>query len=178
VFKYFSMNTKCNDYVKNTLHGASCAAAVTAEAARILGGPEAFWKMHDELFRDPDAFAKSPEDYVKQACEKLKLDNDALWQKIKTFTIWERIRINAGQGNAVGVESTPTFFVDGRLMTAWGDKHAWRFLLEGTPSTETQPAGRTPTSGPSSRRAPTSRPAATRSSSRPATTRPATQPQK
>ena len=58
VFKYFPMNKTCNDYINNTLHAASCAAAVTAEAARLLGGQEAFWKMHDELFRDPDGFAK------------------------------------------------------------------------------------------------------------------------
>jgi protein-disulfide isomerase len=148
VFKHFPMNTKCNDYVKNTLHSASCAAAVTAEAARILGGPDMFWKMHDELFRDQAAFARNPEEYVKQACQKLGLSNEEVWKKIKTYAIWEPIRVDEGQGNAVGVNSTPTLFFDGRRMSGWGNRHTWRFLIEGGPVPTTQPAVQITTSGP------------------------------
>ncbi|HPD29056.1 MAG TPA: vitamin K epoxide reductase family protein [Phycisphaerae bacterium] len=134
VFKYFPMNTTCNIYIKNTPHGAACAAAVTAEAARILGGNETFWKMHDELFRDPEGFAKRSTEYVKQACEKLGIDHDALWKQIKTYGIWDRIRSNVGQGSALGVNATPTLFFDGRRMAGWGDRHTWRFLVESPPS--------------------------------------------
>lgn len=140
VFKYFPMNVKCNDYVKSTLHGASCAAAVTAEAARLLGGPEAFWKMHDELFRDPEGFAKNSTDYVKQACEKLKLDHDELWKKINSYGVWDHIRVNGGQGSALDVKATPILFFDGRRMVGWGDRHNWRFLVESPPPAATRPA--------------------------------------
>jgi len=151
VFKHFPMNTKCNDYVKNTLHSASCAAAVTAEAAQALGGQEMFWKMHDELFRDPQGFARNPEEYVRQACQKLGLSNEEVWKKIKTYAIWEPIRVDAGQGNALGVNSTPTLFFDGRRMSGWGDRHTWRLLIEGGPLPATQPAEESPTPEPTTR---------------------------
>lgn len=178
VFKHFPMNTTCNDYVNNTLHGASCAAAVTAEAARILGGNEAFWKMHDELFRDPEAFAKGSIEYVKHACEKLGMDNDALWQQIRTHGIWNRIRSNAGQGSALGVKATPTLFFDGRRMGGWGDRHTWRFLVE-------SPASETPHAIPATYPVAATRPSSTgpsvpavttRAASAPATTQAATAP--
>lgn len=140
VFKHFPMNTTCNDYVQNTLHKASCGAAVTAEAARLLGGTEAFWKMHDELFRNADVFARDSDNFVRQTCQKLGLDYDALWAKIKTYTIWEHIRVNTGQGNALEVDGTPTIFFDGRRMLEWGNKHTWRFLIENRPVPPTQPA--------------------------------------
>lgn len=176
VFKYFPMNTTCNLYIKNTLHGGSCAAAVTAEAARILGGNEAFWKMHDELFRDPEGFAKSSTEYVRQACENLGIDNDRLWKQIKTYGIWDRIRSNAGQGSALDVKATPTLFFDGRRMAGWGDRHTWRFLVEGPPSETphailaTYPAAQTRPSSTSSPAAPTT------TASAPAATQPATAP--
>jgi len=178
VFKHFPMNTTCNLYIKNTLHEGSCSAAVTAEAARIIGGNEAFWKMHDELFRDPGGFAKSGTEYVRQACEKLGIDNDRLWKQIKTYAIWDRIRSNAGQGSALDVKATPTLFFDGRRMTGWGDRHTWRFLVESpaskTPHTilATYPAAQTRPSSTSSPAAPTT----TAAASAPAATQPATAP--
>ncbi len=139
VFKYFPMGTACNDYIKNTLHKGSCSAAVSAEAARILGGNEAFWKMHDELFRDPDGFARGVTEYTTQACQKLGLDHDALMRHIKTYAIWERIRVNTGQGAALDVQATPTVFFDGRRMSGWGDRHTWRLLVESPASPPAQP---------------------------------------
>ncbi len=179
VFKHFPMNTKCNDYVKNTLHSASCAAAVTAEAAQALGGPEMFWKMHDELFRDPQAFARDPEAYVRQACQKLGLSNEEVWKKIKTYAIWEPIRVDAGQGNALGLNETPVIFFDGRRMAGFGDRHFWRLLIEGGPLPATQPAEGIAIPKPTTRPAsgvstpkPATRPAVTA----PARTRPAMPP--
>jgi len=143
VFKHYPMNKTCNNHVKNTLHSASCAAAVTAEAARVVGGDDAFWQMHDEIFADPDGFSRSSQTFVKEACERMGIDHDLLWEEIRTRGIWERIRASASLGNAIGVKSTPTLFFDGRRLAAWGDQHTWRFLLGAgmTPTTAsaTQP---------------------------------------
>ncbi len=48
--KHFPMCLDCNKYAGRTLHQNACWAARAAEAAGILGGDEAFFKMHDWLF--------------------------------------------------------------------------------------------------------------------------------
>jgi protein-disulfide isomerase len=103
---------------------------VTAEAARRVGGNEAFWKMHDELFENPKGFASHGQEFVKEATARIGIDHDELWSNIRTRSIWERIRGNADQGNALEVKATPTLFFDGRRMAKWGDRLIWKYLLE------------------------------------------------
>src|SRR5690606_18544077 len=49
--KHFPMCTDCNVYMgRANMHRNACWAARAAEAAGIVGGNDAFWKMHHWLF--------------------------------------------------------------------------------------------------------------------------------
>jgi len=161
VFKYFPMNTTCNKHITRTLYKGACAAVVTAEAARLVGGNEAFWKMHDELFDKPKEFARQSTEFVQAATQRIGVDHDQLWRYIRTTSIWNRIRENVDQGHAVGVKGTPTMFFDGRKMDKWGDANFWRYLLrqEATPPEPTPPPATGPASPPTTQ--PASQPADT-----------------
>ncbi|GMU21662.1 MAG: hypothetical protein AMXMBFR13_17520 [Phycisphaerae bacterium] len=158
VFKHFPMNKTCNQHVQGTPHPAACAAAITVEAARVVGGEEAFWKMFDELYANAGEFAKAAQPWVKNACEKLGIDHTALWRHINTRSAWKRIREHADQGNTVGVNSTPVVYYDGRKVGGWANSKFWDFLMY---RDQQQPA---------------TRPAAAREATRPAAA-PATRPQ-
>ncbi len=147
VYKYFPMNRLCNKHIKSTLHRASCATARVAEVARIVGGNDAFWEMHDALFQDPKAFS---EKFVKEVAGRIGVDNKEFWGQFRRSSSWNQIYEHVEQGKALGVKATPTLFFDGRRLTKWGDKHTWQYLLEVVEGQDPKP--------------------------RPATTRPGTQP--
>lgn len=148
VFKHFPMNADCNTHVTARTHAGSCAAAVTAEAVRTLGGEDAFWKMHDELFANQAAFARRPKVVLQEAAGKLGLDTDAIWSKINTTSAWDRVRRHTDQGHAVGVKATPTVFYDGRKVEGYASSKFWDFLFfldrqkEREQRAATQPASR------------------------------------
>ena len=50
VFKHYPLNPECNPHARRMTHPNACAAARAAEAARLIGGNEGFWRMHDQLF--------------------------------------------------------------------------------------------------------------------------------
>jgi protein-disulfide isomerase len=166
VFKYFPMNTLCNKHIERTLHSASCATARVAEVTRIVGGEDAFWKMHDALFADPSAFST---EWVKQKAGEIGVDNEEFWTLFKRTSSWEKIYQHVDQGAELGVQGTPAIFFDGRRMTTWGDDHTWKYLLGLVETDAFQQAG-----GTAPHATPATRPA-TRASESPAT-RPTTAP--
>lgn len=157
VVKHFPMNKTCNTQVKGTLHAASCAAAVTVEAARLVGGDASFWQMYDRLFTDQAAFAKSAQSYLKDIAPKMGMDFDAIWKQINTFTAWNRIKRHVEEGGQIGVNATPAIYYDGRQVGGWGNSRFWDYLVfrsKGQPRpavTATRPAASTQPTGAATR---------------------------
>ncbi len=129
VFKHFPMNKDCNQYVTGKTHVAACAAAVTAEAARKVGGDEAFWKMHDELFSHQASFARKPWDFLKEACGRIGIDDEQVRKNIATRSAWSRVNVHTAEAHAIGVNSTPAVYLDGRRLNAWALDKFWTSLF-------------------------------------------------
>lgn len=144
VVKHYPLDKTCNPNVTGSLHPAACPAAVTLEAARAVGGEEAFWRMYDELFAHQAEFAKSPKEFVKAACERIGISNDELWQKINTKSVWNRVNQHTEQAARNGVDGTPTVFYDGRKVAGWANSKFWDFIMW----REAQGAGTTPAPQP------------------------------
>lgn len=147
VFKHFPMNRDCNEYVTSKTHPAACAAALTAEGARLLGGEEMFQKMSDELFGKRDTFGRKPKEFLTQACAKLGLNENELWGKIRSAQALERIKSHTWQAHQAKVEAVPALFLDGRPLNPFVLDKFWDFVLP----------------DPAQKRAPATRAAATRS---------------
>jgi protein-disulfide isomerase/uncharacterized membrane protein len=120
VWKHYPLNPDCNPGRKalmqafpkaKTEHEYACDAAAAAEAARLLGGNDAFWKMHDLLFAGQSQFSRHP---YKQFASQIGLDPDQFEKVRKDPATLQRVTQDAILGNRLGVRTTPTVFLDGR----------------------------------------------------------------
>lgn len=118
VFKHYPLNPDCNPGRKGLIgvvprkdHAHSCEAAAAAEAARQLGGNDAFWQMHDLLFANQAKFGQQP---YKELASQIGLDSEK-FEKLRTDPqTMERIRQAAEESTALGVRTTPSVFLDGK----------------------------------------------------------------
>ncbi len=141
VFRHFPMDKSCNEQIARTLHAGACPAAVVTEAARVAGGPDAFWKMHDAIFAEPARFRQASEQFTREVAQRIGLDVDLFWrQATQSSSTWDRVRANVAEGHRLGLRGTPAIFLNGRKLDRYADDHFWRYLahLDGA---ATRPAG-------------------------------------
>ena len=86
-------------------------AAVAAEAARRQG---AFWPMHDALY----ALQGRPleEAALRAVARGMGLDPERFSRDLRDPALLERVRADRERGVAAGVDATPAFLVNGRLL--------------------------------------------------------------
>jgi len=113
MFKHYPLDTACNPHSSQTVHKYACLGARMAEAARMLGGNDAFWQAHDLLFAHQDELKNgrlSPD----QVAAGLNLDPEAFRQAMDSPEAIEQIREDADLGKGAAVGGTPAIFVGGR----------------------------------------------------------------
>ena len=71
VFRHFPSDQSCNPRLTATKSPLGCRAAAAAEAAAIVGGNDAFWKMHRRLLAQR---ADLSDDKLKQAAAEIGFD--------------------------------------------------------------------------------------------------------
>jgi protein-disulfide isomerase len=98
VYKYFPL----------TGHPRAMPAARAAEAARLQGK---FWEMHDLLFEHQSSL--NDEDLTKYA-QQLGLDLTRFAADMSSEAVQKRLDASKAEGQKLGVEATPSFYVNGR----------------------------------------------------------------
>jgi protein-disulfide isomerase len=94
-------------------HEHSVLAAQAAEAAGMQGR---FWDMHDKLYENQKTWSDEKDalpffvDYARQ----IGLDMDRFNRDLNSDAVAARISGDGIRAHALGVESTPTFFVNGQ----------------------------------------------------------------
>jgi len=86
-------------------------APKAAEAAHCAGDQGKFWEMHDRIFANQQSM-QTPA--LKQHAADLRLDADAFNQCLDSGKHASRVAENLKSGEALGVSSTPTLYVNGR----------------------------------------------------------------
>jgi protein-disulfide isomerase/uncharacterized membrane protein len=110
-FKHFPGNAACNPEASADLRAFACEAALAVEAARLQGGQEAFWQMHDLLFENQDRLDVAP--YAAFA-RLIGLDGGKLETDMRNPILKARIVEDAELGGRIGVKRTPTAFLNGK----------------------------------------------------------------
>ena len=82
-------------------------AAETAEAAGTQGR---FWEMHDLLYENQDALE---DEYLARYAATLGLDAERLIKEVLADTHTARVREDFRSGARLGVNGTPSFFING-----------------------------------------------------------------
>lgn len=111
VFKHFALSSDCNPSVESRRSSHSCPAACAMEAARLQGGNDAFWKMHDLIRRHSDDMASM--DY-KAAAAELGLNPDQLLADMQDPSVRARVQEDGKLAQELKVEGPPTAFLNGR----------------------------------------------------------------
>ncbi len=95
------------------IHEHAMIAALTSEAAGAQGK---FWGMHDLLYQHQDDWANSndPMPFFEQYAQALDLDLSQFKKDIKDKKGQASIERDQKEGDKVGVQATPTIFVNGQ----------------------------------------------------------------
>lgn len=96
-------------FPKPELHPNAQFAAEAAEAADMQGK---FWLMHDRLFEYQSELSPTR---IRQLTREIALDVHHFEKDLASGEPKRRVDSDRAEGVRVGVEETPTFFVNGRL---------------------------------------------------------------
>lgn len=90
------------------LHPYAMHAAIAAEVA---GSQGKFWEMHDILFENQEFLEDS---YLIQYAKIINLDVTTFEQDFSKDEYYEKVKKDFQSGVDLGVQGTPTFFVNGQ----------------------------------------------------------------
>jgi protein-disulfide isomerase len=90
-------------------------AKLSAYVAEAAGNQGKFWEMHDLLYENQLDWAEStkPMEFFEKYAKKLNLDIEKLKADIKKDEVAKKIDRDTQDGGSAGVNSTPTFYVNG-----------------------------------------------------------------
>src|SRR5271168_1565266 len=112
VFKDFPL-TQIHPWTETASIGARCA---------YNQSPNAFWQIHDAIFESQDLIStENAWDKLVNFAKAAGLDTDAFKTCMASPEAKKAVDSNQADGIAAGVTSTPTIFVNGRMLVG-GDK--------------------------------------------------------
>lgn len=99
------------------MHQHAMRAAQAAEAAGLQGR---FWEMYDTLYRKRTAWATKNATEVEalflEYAGAIGLDVERFKQDLETDAVKTRVRADQARGASLGVNSTPTIFINGEKL--------------------------------------------------------------
>ncbi len=108
VFRHFPLDSACNAKVGAAVHPSACLAAVAAECAAEQGK---FWQYHNLLFDNQQALGRT---FLIQYATRLGMDVARFTECLGSAAAQARVRDDAAEGARLGIDSTPTVFINGR----------------------------------------------------------------
>lgn len=97
------------------IHPNARAAAAAAEAAGLQGK---YWEMHDALFEGQGVWGtldtNQRTEFFTGYAKELKLDVDKFSTDFASANVGKKVSFDQALGTKIGVNSTPTFFINGK----------------------------------------------------------------
>jgi protein-disulfide isomerase len=96
------------------VHPNGYSAALAAESA---GGQGKFWEMFDKLYSKQSEWSdkNDPTDVFAGYAKDIGIDVDKFKQDLKNKKYDAKIQADVNDGNQVGINATPTFFINGKM---------------------------------------------------------------
>lgn len=108
VFRHFPLDSACNPKMTTALHPGACLAAAASECAADQGK---FWQYHDLLFAHQQQLGRQ---FLIDYAAQLGLDVPRFTACLQDEPARARVSLDAQQGAALEIDSTPTCFINGR----------------------------------------------------------------
>jgi len=124
VYRHFPVDEACNDVTTRTIFPKSCIAHRAAVAAGLLGGSDAFWKMHAAVYENQ---SKVSIEFVRQQAKQIGLDLDAFNAKYASEET-KAVLMEDAKGCKASKEAKntllyrggiPTIFINGKVAPRW-----------------------------------------------------------
>lgn len=111
------------------IHANANLAALSAEAA---GKQNKFWEMHDIIFENQSKWSgeKNAKDLFVEYAQKLNLDVEKFKNDLDSDEVQEKVANDYQSGIRLGVNATPTFFLNGTKLQNPASYEAFKKLLE------------------------------------------------
>lgn len=91
---------------------------ISAQAAEAAGLQGKFWEMHDKLFdQSPDLKKEN----LLTLAKELGLNLDKFNSDLDSDAVRQKVLNDQSDGNSLGVNATPTFFVNGKKLVGSSD---------------------------------------------------------
>jgi protein-disulfide isomerase/uncharacterized membrane protein len=116
-YKNYPLEQACNPKLPHTAHVGACVLALGAICAQDQGK---FWAYHDRAFAGAAGEKPKAEDVVRIAGEA-GLDGAALGACLAAPRTKERLTAQIEEARQLGVQATPTLFVNGRKLPRIND---------------------------------------------------------
>ena len=123
-FHHFPLDSACNPAVKHSVHQYACLAAQAAECASAQGR---FWEYHDLLF---DNQSRLDRDSLIAYAQRVGIDRDTFLACLDSDAPRQAIARDVAEGMRLGIESTPTFFLNGRTITGAPRANALGYAIQ------------------------------------------------
>ncbi len=107
-------------------------ALVAAEAAEAAGEQGKYWEMYDILYEKQNDWAESrkPLDLFSQYAKDIKLDVEKFKKAVNENKFSDKINKDKTDGTALGVTSTPTFYINSEKFSGSPDDLETRINVE------------------------------------------------
>ncbi len=115
-YRQFPGDQTCNEKLFKTFFEHGCLVARASEAAGLLGGDAAYWKMHDWFVNNPSPMGL---DQVKKAARACGLEADAVISALSRAEVAAAIKDDIAAANAAGVTQIPMIYIQGRFVKTW-----------------------------------------------------------
>ena len=103
-------------------------AALAAEASLAAHAQGKFWEMHDIMYAH---FRDLSRDHIFGWAKQIGLNMDRFKADLDSHKFKAQVEKETAEGDAAGVEGTPTFFVNGQKYNGSLDPEAFASVLVG-----------------------------------------------
>ncbi len=128
VFKHFPLTQ---------IHQNALLAAKASEAASNQGK---FWEMHDIMYDNQNEWSESlsARDFIMNYAQKIGLDMNKFKTDLDSSAVADKIMADYKEGVALGVQGTPTFFVNGKKIDNPSSLEAFDQIIRDAAKTSTK----------------------------------------
>ncbi len=115
-FKHYPLDKACTPSLNQTIHPGACLLAKGAICANAQGR---FWEYHDKVFSAPP---QNPDrSRVVSIAAAAGLDAEGLGSCLDSPETAARLKVDIDEAQRLGVNSTPTIFINGKRLTRVND---------------------------------------------------------
>jgi protein-disulfide isomerase len=124
VFRNYPLDNTCNASIQSKIHDAACKAAVMARCAGQYGK---FWPYHKTLFDNQKGINEAA---LKTWAKDLGLTDDQIATCWDSPDLLAKVKDDIELGNKLGVDATPTIFINGQKVTGGRGLQDFRSQLD------------------------------------------------